>query len=111
MKKGLLVSIYDSKDLGNCSNHGISATHSKAVLTGPGIPEIFKPHDDAPEVELHTGNLGHGFKAVPAKHGAGIGPMFGGAFIYSSDSRFPSKQPIALHDRWESAELNEMLSR
>jgi hypothetical protein len=27
--------------------------------------------------------------------------MFGGTFIYSSDSRFPSKYPIPLHDRVE----------
>jgi hypothetical protein len=28
--------------------------------------------------------------------------MAGGTFIYSSDSHFPSRYPIALHDRWET---------
>jgi hypothetical protein len=27
--------------------------------------------------------------------------MFGGAFIWDSDSRFPAKYPIPLHDRIE----------
>jgi len=27
--------------------------------------------------------------------------MFGGNFIYTSDSRFPNKYPIAIHDRYE----------
>jgi hypothetical protein len=28
--------------------------------------------------------------------------MFGGNFIHTSDSRFPSSAPIAVHDRVES---------
>lgn len=32
------------------------------------------------------------------------GPMFGGNFVFTSDSRFPSAQPIAVHDRYESVE-------
>lgn len=28
--------------------------------------------------------------------------MFGGTFVYSSDSRFPEKYPVPLHDRFES---------
>jgi hypothetical protein len=28
--------------------------------------------------------------------------MFGGNFVYTSDSRFPSNSPIAVHDRVES---------
>ncbi len=111
MTKGLLVSIYKDAWIGNCSNGGVSTSYDKAVLTGPGIPEIFEPSDDAPEIQLYLANLGDGYKVVPAKHGNGCGPMFGGCFVYTSDSRFPSNQPIALHDRWESAELNEMLSR
>ena len=39
------------------------------------------------------------------------GPMFGGAFIWSSDSRFPSRQPIPVHDRYETPERYDMLSR
>ena len=102
MTKGLMVSIYKSEH--NCSNGGVSAHHDDAILTGPGVPEIFEPREDMPEVELLTGNLGHGFKVVPKLHRAGAGPMFGGCFIYTSDSRFPSDAPIALHDRWETTD-------
>ncbi len=109
MRKGLLVSIYSGES--NCSNDGISSQTKRAVLTGPNVPEIFEPNNDAPEIELLPANLGPGFKAVPKDHGQGCGPMFGGCFIWTSDSRFPSNAPIALHDRWESQELNEMLSR
>ena len=100
MTKGLMVWIYRSEH--ECSNNGLSAHHETAVLTGPDVPEISEPKDDMPEIELKTGNLGHGFKIVPKRHGQGAGPMFGGCFVYTSDSRFPSNQPIALHDRWES---------
>ena len=100
MTKGLMVWIYRSDH--ECSNNGVSAHHTKAVLTGPAVPEIVAPNNDMPEIELKTGNLGHGYKIVPKEHGKGAGPMFGGCFIYSSDSRFPTFHPIALHDRWES---------
>lgn len=101
MTKGLIVWIYRSDH--ECSNEGISAKHTKAVLTGPSVPEIFEPHDDLPELQLMPAHLGKGYRAVPVSGGQGCGPMFGGCFVYSSDGRFPSDQPIALHDRWETA--------
>ena len=110
MTKGLHVNIFKSH-FGSCANGGISGKVDSVVLTGPGIAENVEPTAEAPEVELLPANIGPGFKAVPAKHGDGAGPMFGGCFIYSSDGRFPSTAPIALHDRWESAELNKALSR
>ena len=100
MTKGLLVSIYC--DGSNCGRSSFAAHYNQAILTGPGVPEIFEPNDDAPEIELLPANIGDGFKIVPKVRGKGAGPMFGGCFIYTSDSRFPSKQPGALHDRWES---------
>lgn len=111
MAKGLHVSIYKNAnaEFGDCSNRGLSSRHNRATLTGPNIPEIFEPSEDAPEVQLLPGNLGHGYKAVPAEHGEGAGPMFGGCFIYTSDSRFPSKQPIPLHDRWEDWDLYDRM--
>ena len=40
-----------------------------------------------------------------------VGPMFGGNFIYTSDSRFPNDYPIPVHDRFETPEQAEILSR
>lgn len=103
-RRGLLVSIYGPRDGGNCSNGGISLRHTKAILTGEGIAEIFQPTDSAPEVQLMPAlGGGVGYRAVPAAV-SDRWSMFGGCFIYSSDSRFPADQPIALHDRVESAE-------
>lgn len=53
--------------------------------------------------------------AVPAGFKRGrtynlLGPMFGGQFIYSSDSRFPSDQPIHIHDRFETQAQYDRLS-
>lgn len=101
MAQGLLASIYIAKDGFDCSNGGVSARFTRVVVTGDSIPGIFDPTPDAPEVRILPGHNGHGFRAVPADEGTGAGPMFGGAFVYTTDSRFPSRQPIPLHDRWE----------
>ena len=97
--KGLLVSIY--KNGCDCTNHGITSKISQAVLIGQDIPEIFSPSDDSPALYL----------VKREKYGDYISPfpegksdkwfMFGGNFAYTSDSRFPSRQPIAIHDRTE----------
>ena len=36
--------------------------------------------------------------------------MFGGNFVYTSDSRFPSDYPIPIHDRFETQEQYDQLS-
>ena len=38
------------------------------------------------------------------------GPMFGGNFVYTSDSRFPGRYPIPVHDRYETWEQYKLLS-
>jgi hypothetical protein len=112
MEKGMICSVYESKDHGNCSNDGVSARYSSVVLIGPGIPELFEPKDDRPAVYLDRNFNGvAGNVAAVAKGGDGVGPMFGGSFIYTSDSRFPGGGPLKLMDRYESAELNDLMSR
>jgi len=39
------------------------------------------------------------------------GPMAGGNFVYSSDSRFPHDYPLAVHDRFETWEQYDQLTR
>jgi len=99
---GLLVRILKTTDY-HCTNGGISERVDRAVLTGSGIPEIFAPSPDAPElcfVERGTSP----YCTPTEKHRVldRTGWMFGGNFVYSSDSRFPSNQPIAIHDRQET---------
>lgn len=114
--KGLLVSILEDKRIGNCSNNGISSRCSQVVLVGEGIPEIFEPSEDAPAVKLVkrilfcTKEYIH-CEPVESTRRGNVGYMAGGTFVYSSDSRFPSDYPIPLHDRQETQEQYDMLSR
>ena len=76
--------------------------------------DVFDATPERPAVRLvRRGNY---TIAVPVMepHGKLIGPMFGGCFIHTCDSRFRKfvghDYPVPLHDRWESPELNRMLS-
>ena len=100
---GLLVSIYRN-GLGDATNGGITSDVKSAVLIGKDIPEIFEPSNNTPGLELELFNpfrdLSRAFIiAKPLGQRAG---MFGGNFIYTSDSRFPFDYPIKVYDRYES---------
>ena len=110
MAKGILVSVFRSR--GDSTNGGVTAEHNDFVLVGKGIPEIFEPSEGTPALQLHwRGTPPSGGHAVPyavpvdpPKPGKATGPMMGGNFIYTCDSRlrriWPS--PIAVHDRYET---------
>lgn len=111
--KGLIVGLLENKEIGNASLGGISTKHVSFVLTGEGVPEIFEPDEDSPEIKLVKRIIYDKpyLHVEPIERPTGIGWMFGGCFVWSSDSRFPNTYPIALHDRQESPELHEHLSR
>jgi len=111
--KGLVCSVYESKRHGNCSANGISSRVDSVILCPDpdsandwGIPKIFDVSDDCPAVVLRTIRVSEDREhvyAVPVElleQGTGAW-MFGGSFIYTSDSRFPLPHPIPLHDRVE----------
>jgi hypothetical protein len=112
--KGLHVSIYKDS-MGDSSNNGISSRHEDVILVGEGIPEIFEASEDCPAVKLVKRYIGgrEYVHAEPVEWGREdvIKGIFGGTFIYSSDSRFPSDYPIPLHDRQETQEIYDRLSR
>ena len=62
--KGLLVFIMGP----DCTRDGATSGKRKAVLIGPGIPEVFSPTADAPalhlQVEIAPSGLGPGYYAV-----------------------------------------------
>jgi hypothetical protein len=104
---GIMAFVYDSP-LGNCSNNGMSARHKEVCITNVEGP--FVPTPDMPACKLvvrSTGNL----ICVPDDIPAGKWKMFGGAFVFTSDSRFSEKVreltgyaygfPVAIHDRVE----------
>ena len=107
-RKGLLVHVLRDASGTDCTNDGVSSRFTKFVLTGEGIVELFAPTADAPELRLVRRELSTGrpygsrfyLHAEPPDKG-GRWAMFGGNFVTTSDSRFPSDYPIPVHDRFE----------
>jgi len=106
--KGLRVNIY-KPHYGDRSNGGISSKAGKATLVPsadfPGVPEIFEAGEDAPAIALVKRNIGGEYlTAYPIGEDGTVdnaGRMFGGCYVSTSDSRFPAKYPVPLHDRKE----------
>jgi len=111
-RKGLSCDVYRS-DGQDCTANGISANNRSLICIftpkGRDVAGPFKYQDDGHEdclvlFEAMTGNpnMRH-WRAVPKKFiDKGINHfMFGGNFVYSSDSRFPSRSPIKIFDRVE----------
>ncbi len=101
---GMHVSTLRSKH--DCTIGGLSSKHDTFTLVNPDVPEIFKADDSAPALRLVRRTIGgHLYlHAEPVFNPApdAVGWMFGGNFIWSSDSRFPNPYPIAMHDRQET---------
>lgn len=101
--KGMILEVYRSSRLGDCTNGGISAKAGEVVVVGPGVPPIFDPRD-RPIVVIDE-RMGYRFLRpiddCPKTH---AGWMFGGNFAWTSDSRFRelSEQPLPIHDRKEA---------
>lgn len=103
MKKGLICDIYS----GTFGRDGLSTLPANVIrvcVTDAAGP--FEPSEQHPEVVLVRRQIGgreylH-FEPKEANE-AGKWLMFGGRFVHTSDSRFSvlSRQPIALHDRYE----------
>jgi hypothetical protein len=108
-RKGMSCDIYRSASLTDCTNGGVSSRYKTAILTGEDVPPgcfYVCNHPDTPELVLmikkSTIGLPDYLYAVPREVlDSGRHYMFGGNFIYSSDSRFPTRHPIPIHDRVE----------
>ena len=108
---GLRCSILESKDIGNCSNKGLSSYHKNVVvvnLDGPietETPEDLQAatHKGYALVRLTRGATGC-YKAIPLMlpDKGNNGWMMGGCFLWTSDSRFTPDYPVPLHDRQET---------
>jgi len=110
---GLMAYIYRN-DLGDCTSGGFSSKAEKVCITNASGP--FEPSEDCPAVILESGYNGpttnNTVRAVSVDdHERGGWLMFGGNFIYTSDSRFGEltesltgqkhSAPVAIHDRRE----------
>lgn len=108
--QGLTVYVYKNPLFKNCSLNGISSRYDSLILIGEGVegPNTVDL-DNPPEnvVKLVKRRIYAGIEYLHVEPLDGIhagGKKFysdGGAFCYSSDSRFPSHQPLSIHDRCE----------
>jgi len=97
--------------LGDCTNNGLSSkvTHAYLVWDVDPIDEVKLLEDFYQEKGEDFFVIKERFLfgeysqiAVPYSiYKTGRHSMMGGNFLYTSDSRFPSDAPIAIHDRIE----------
>ena len=91
---GLLVEVYRSRF--EATNGGVSSLYDTLLLVGDGVPEIFEASNKYPVVKLMTRNVGgRVYKYVQPLMDENDKTwfMFGGNFVYTSDSRFPNTYP------------------
>ncbi|QSZ51469.1 hypothetical protein EU811_22190 [Arthrobacter sp. TS-15] len=108
--KGITALIYRDALGTDFSNQGISARVMEVTVIGEGIDPVFEATEERPAVRLvkneslHRETVTHAEPVAPDDETA---PwyMFGGTFIFSSDSRFRRAAgqygAIPLHDRRE----------
>ncbi len=121
MKKYISLEIY-KPSFGDCSNGGLSSKYSNCYIECErGWIDEDKILDDA-IVKLEKGAFGtiHLVPTKPIEKNC-VGYMMGGCYVASSDSRFHELikktfgidfyGAIALHDRTETYEDYELLSR
>lgn len=122
--KGLLCNVYTDGGV-DCTAGGISSKNftkgvKNLILTEDHrfgyVKKIDAPFngDESNSVIIKNGAVENYFIVVsqfpPETTKQMCGPMFGGNFLYSSDSRFPFKYPLPIHDRWETWEAYNHLS-
>lgn len=105
--KGLTANVFKSRhksgNIINCTNNGLSSKVEEITIIGDEVPEIFVATEEAPAFKVVTRILsGEPYKHLePIERPTGTGWMYGGNIAYCSDSRFPNKYPLKIHDRQE----------
>jgi len=96
--RGLMVEIMGT----DCTSNGVTSGKSHILLLCEDGP--FKIKEGDSYLTIVPGWAGRKAMAIPVINGKPKAGMFGGHFIYSSDSRFGkfSDQPIHVHDRFEN---------
>lgn len=105
--QALSVEIFKNPLYKGCSLGGVSEKFDSLLLVGDGVEgPMTVDLDDPPEnaVKLVVRNLwGHEYMHVEPLDGSYSGGkrqyMAGGAYCYTSDSRFPNSYPLGIHDR------------
>lgn len=114
--KAISVGIFEDKRIGNCSNNGISARFDSILIEHErGWIDVDEqnPPENFCVIERRT-LWGEEHDYVrPYREANGVGWMYGGCIVDSSDSRWGelTTHPLRLHDRTESQEMYDLLSR
>ena len=122
--KVLYVTVFRAAGYPDCTNNGLSARVNSAELfwecTHDEAIEWCKEHQKDPEkqfilVDRKLWGEDHSY-AEPLIKPTGKMQVFGGNFLYTSDSRMyktsgVAKLPIPVHDRFETWEEFDALSR
>lgn len=113
--KVLPVNVY-RWTLGDCTNGGISGRFDSLYLIcdqGWLEVELNDPRLIKIVTRNHVGREGTYTHVEPVNDPdkKEIGYMAGGNFVYSCDSRFPFDYPLPIHDRSETQEQYDTLSR
>lgn len=114
--KALPIEVFSNKTFRGCSNGGISERFDTLLLIcEDGFIDVDESNPPENLVKVVTRSLYDGeYKHIePYKKATEIGYMAGGSYASSPDSRFSkiSKYPLSIHDRQESQELYDALSR
>jgi len=110
-RNGLLVDVYVTKDGYDCTANGVSSQRKQFVLVDDAIEAPFEVDDNDVYLVIVRRDFSFGtyLHVEPRINGkeirpnGSVGPMMGGNFVYSCDSRFNqiSKYPLPIHDRFE----------
>ena len=123
----LSVNVYEHKyeifPDNDCTNGGISSRHKTLYLLCEDQEKAQKEAWNWSKVDENDERLIKIVRSTPCgrpyvhaepvndPNKREIGYMFGGNFIYTSDSRFPENYPIPLHDRSETWEDYDALTK
>ena len=103
MQQSYYCNVYRDASGSDCTNGGVSSRFTRATLWRGRVPKGSTSDSIAIFELVETNARGEPYlKAVPA--GETRWTMFGGNFLWSSDSRFRnevSERPIPIHDRVE----------
>ena len=112
--KALNIEVFKNPLFKGCSNGGISEKYNSLLLVcdegNVDIDENNLPENLVIMVTRDLGFVVH--KHIePYARPEGLGWMAGGAIAHTSDSRFGFDYPLSIHDRQETQELYDTLSR
>ena len=118
--KDFLVTVYRDADGSDCSMNGITSQNTRLHACWNdddlfSLPTDFGNSDIVIKADRICGDM-ITLRAFVIKDGKAktSGGMFGGNFIYCSDSRFPKigdfSSPIPVHDRFEPQWVSDLLS-